>query len=322
MAAANVAGKARVDVNAKGSTMIFTTASTAKPCEPAHLMRLARPRHLRPIAVVCLLLMAAAMAACSQTTLSSEAQRRTLPHHMVYTVCFYGLAGHNPTRTFGNEWLQTLAVHAQAHLYRWDQPIEAMSDLLTRLDAHASHNITRRELAGVTIHVIGYSWGAITAANFAQMLNRCGYATTSGWKAAEPIPVALLITLDPVNFVHTTTGVPANVKTYINYYEDRGGYSPMRCCWPEPNRTLVLGNNFDALLSGDYLPSKAQRTDEVDVDRQWATRKVNMRFTPPEFPTTPHGNQMAVSLVGDQVNHDTLPWFVYRNVLRDLNASH
>ncbi|NNM86872.1 MAG: hypothetical protein HKL96_14100 [Phycisphaerales bacterium] len=301
--------------------MIFTTPSAAQPHEPAPLAApFAWPRLLRPIAVLCLLVIGMGMAACSQTSSSSAAQRKTLPHRRVYTICFYGLAGHNPTRTFGNEWLQTLAVHAQAHLYRWDQPLEALSDLLTRLDAHANHNITRRELAGVTIRVIGYSWGAITAANFVQMLNRCAYATTSGWKAAEPIPVALLITLDPVNFVHTTTGVSANVKTYINYYEDRGGYSHMRCSWPEVNRTLVLGNNFDALLSGDYLPSKAQGTHEIDVDKKWATRKVYMRFTPPDFPTTPHGVNVAVSLAGDQVNHDTLPWFVYRNVLRDLNA--
>lgn len=72
-------------------------------------------------------------------------------------------------------------------------------------------------------------------------------------------------------------------------------------------RDIELGTFASARFHDRSFP-EADKNINVPVD--WAHRKVRQSFLP--------GSGTMGSMVGANVNHDTIPWFVYKDVLNEL----
>lgn len=134
------------------------------------------------------------------------------------------------------------------------------------------------------------------------------------------IDVQKLVTLDPVNdglprlFKGARTVEP-NVKSHTNYYQRKGGDSTINLvdqATHQPiGRSVTYGNWFSKGIKGSSIATNAIRVDDpappglgnAKAEHEWGFHLGVLRDG---------------RLYGNDVNHDTMPWFLYERAKNDL----
>lgn len=241
-----------------------------------------------------------------------RARRHAVTHN--YLISFYGLGGTG----FDNGWLSSIAdtaggnTNADVRKYQEDEGNQALSDLFSSMDENGDHVLSSAEIDATTLRVVGFSFGAVQASEFTRSLTRVSRPTL-GYRLAKPIPVRTLVTLDPVNttpFKHTD-GPVSNVQNFFNYYE----LNPARTSVQLLNRTTrqavgstSLGDSLNPI--GGPLPSSALNTSQTLITfGSYQNRSVTQYFSKRYYGT----------MVGSQVNHTTMPWYLFNETVADLD---
>ena len=275
-------------------------------------------------------------------------------------VSFYG-AGQIPFGGFGNVHLAAInsalggtlnstQVNGVGVPYLDWQMDQALHDLLANLDTNNDLIITPAEIAAKTVNVIGYSWGAVEAANFTRMLSALNphllgirqntgtpkyphLTTLGGYNLEAAVPIDNLVTIDPIlnavfglsGLIKTTDGPLANVINFKNYYETKGGTATVEefsapaggiDLGPDPNFTL--GTFFSAGLSGDVLHDHSENpspSNQINVNTQLANFNIYIPYRNSD------GTVIYGRLKGSQVQHDAIPFYVQQMVIDAINNS-
>lgn len=117
------------------------------------------------------------------------------------------------------------------------------------------------------------------------------------------IRATILLTIDPVEWFNPAGTVPGTVARYLNYYQQRGGYSLFRRV--SDGHVVPEGSSFSALLKGNPIASQAPITTQVRMDTgNWGTTTGSpFNILRPPDPT-------VYSLNSIETNHDGMPWLV------------
>ena len=226
-----------------------------------------------------------------------------------FVVAFYGLGGGG----FGNEWLRATAdavgqqTGSVVRKYQETQGSRALVDLFRSLDTNSDRVISTGELATVHIRVLGFSFGAVQGADFTRSLTQTRRPIL-GYRLAAAVPVDVLVTIDPVNVtpLKHTDGPVSNVRSFVNYYEFNPNEATMRLTdrAGRPAGTITFSDVINPV--GGPLPSSARRTRQTLVDYgAWASRSVTHYLNRRYYGT----------MNGADVNHVTMPWYLYSDVL-------
>jgi hypothetical protein len=231
-----------------------------------------------------------------------------------YLVSFYGLGGGG----FGNQVLTKLATEAGKRTgstvwkFQESQGNVALAKVLDAIDLNNDHIIASDEAAAVNLRVVGYSFGAIQGANFARSL-AAPAPYLAGYTLQAAVPVLSLVTIDPVNYTpfKHTDGVSSNVQNFTNFYEFNPGSSTIHLTNRKSGKSD--GNaNFSDLINpiGGTLSSQAKNNAQtlVDFGGPFAGRSVTQQYS----------NRDNGTMTGAEVNHETMPWYVYADALGAL----
>jgi hypothetical protein len=235
-----------------------------------------------------------------------------------YLVAFYGAGS---TMGFGNQWFAAIANRATTdHQYdhlilrQQDQGGLGLDDLFAYLNANGDNVISRAEAESADIRALGYSWGGIQAINFTWHLNRKG-KRIRGYKLEEVIDVQKLVTIDPVNNKQPfkkARDLQSNVKSFKSYYQRKGGRSTIRRVDPVTNQVMAQGDDLSNWFSRGIKGSQFTAGDR-QVEVVHANDPVTRLHTFSTPLITANGR-----MYGNDVNHDTMPWYLYDNVIADL----
>jgi hypothetical protein len=168
------------------------------------------------------------------------------------------------------------------------------------------------ETAKTKLRIIGYSFGGVAAANLTRDLNRAG-ETVQGFHLDQAVKVRSLVTLDPVNHNgRHTDGVTSNVKYFSNYYQQRAGTTKVEVYIKKFGikvhlRTVSVDDPLN--ITGDVLPSEAHKTRQVRVDTVYSDDSVSHEV---------ESGGIRGRIKGKDVNHGTLPFFIYDAARRKL----
>lgn len=232
-----------------------------------------------------------------------------------YLVAFYGLGGAG----FGNGWLAQIAKDAgnatgsSVHLYQETDGDRAVRDFFAFVDANGDHVLSAQEIGGVTVRAVGYSFGGIQASEFTRSLTQTRHPIL-GYKLATYVPVQSLVTIDPVNstpFKHTD-GPVGNVLNFYNYYQVNPFSSSMTLTDRSGNATGQISLS-DAPLNpvGGELPTAAVNSQQTLVDSgDWGNNATTLYYDRRHYGT----------VKGADVNHTTMPFFVYPYAEQDLTT--
>lgn len=228
-----------------------------------------------------------------------------------------GLYGAGPQRTEGNRWLKDLVCafgencQTSSHLYPQYRTNTALRELLFSLDVNKSGTITGKEIDGLSLAIIGYSWGGIAAARLCHQLSRpCTIVITDPPRRPRtirlkvPIPFTLLFTIDPVRHLKFPKIIPETVANFVNYYQSNGGDSVFR---PHGDAgEQKIGNWLSRRLKGCPLDSKAQKSTQVDV------AKTRMKMLGQAFAMSDDFREYC--LEARETGHDGIPWLVSQHL--------
>jgi hypothetical protein len=257
-------------------------------------------------------------------------------------VAFYGAGD---TGAFGNTKFANI-VHYLGGTQRTDQlpyrdfqQEQAVQDTLALIDTNHDRVITPAEIGAVKLEVLGYSWGAVAAATFTRAfakadLNAGGTLNTGpkfrnfytgGWNLEAPVPIKILVTIDPVlhalaglsGLIRSTLGPESNVLKFRNYYQHRGGGTSFGVYtqppFPAQTGTVTIPNGFSGLIQGDRLNSQSPDTVHTQVDMAFANMQLYTLYE-----SGPDGEPLYAQLKGSQVQHDTMPLYLFGQVVSDI----
>ena len=228
-----------------------------------------------------------------------------------YIIGFYG-AG--PDDLCGNLWFKDLVTsfgesrQSPTRLYAQSKAAAVLRDLALSLDANKTGTITEKEIDGLSLTLMGYSWGGIAAVYLSHILSQPRKVVIGGTfrnpkiiHLTVPIPVSLLFTVDPVRLLKFPKTVPATVSSFANYYQTNGGDSIFR---PTSNGSgeQRMGNWASRLMKGCPLDSKAQKSIQIDV------AKGDIKRSGQPFARSQHLAEYC--LEGRETGHDAMPWLV------------
>jgi RHS repeat-associated protein len=216
-----------------------------------------------------------------------------------------GFYGAGPRNLFGNQVVSRIGAAVGADMYEQNDSTAAVAKVL--------REISRSGTDQDRVRVFGYSWGGIAAIGFAQQLSEAGFIRTGGspkWPVGinlcASVKIDLVLTIDPVQWLDPAGGVPKNVKSFVNYYQMRGGYAVIR----NPNGSVLddhFGTWFSALLKGSQIQDVyAESSDQYQVDTGSAGSSVS-GFLP--------GSDVPFLLNATEVNHDVMPLFVEQTAI-------
>lgn len=239
------------------------------------------------------------------------------PAPRTYVVGFYGLGG----ASFGNSWLaQTVtdvgaAEGATTRTYQQDQGQAAVTDYFAFVDANGDHVLSADEINNVTVDVIGYSFGGVQASEFTRALTATGRRGLYGYRLADTMPVHMLVTVDPVNTTAQkhTDGPLRNVAYFYSYYQTNPGGSTITLT-PRGRAQASTAFTFDGTNNpvGGPIPSIARHGAQIQVDGDGPFSDVTI--------TQAYSHYDYGTLSGADVNHMTMPWFLYQTVLQDFTG--
>jgi hypothetical protein len=223
-----------------------------------------------------------------------------------YVVGFYGLGG----ASFGNAWLaQTVtdvggAEDATTRLYQQDQGQAAVTDYFAFVDVNGDHVLTADEINNVTVDVIGYSFGGVQASEFTRALTATGRRGLYGYRLGDTMPVHMLVTID---------GPLRNVAYFYSYYQTNPGSSTITLT-PRGRAKAATTYTFDGSNNpvGGPLPSIARHGAQIQVDGDGPFSGVTI--------TQAYSHYDYGTLQGADVNHMTMPWFLYQTILQDFTG--
>ena len=231
-----------------------------------------------------------------------------------YVLGFYGLGG----ASFGNSWLAATAqaigggVGATPVLYQQDQGQQAVTDFFKFVDRNGDHILTAAEIDNVNVQAIGYSFGAVQASEFTRSLTATSRRGLYGYRLATFVPVQTLITIDPVNTQpgKHTDGPLSNVAQFLNFYELNPGGTTIPLTVRGTRRSGGAAPFNSSNIIGGLLPSAAQSSSQTLVDHGGPLTNV---YVTQSFSHFTYG-----TLKGGDVNHMTMPWYLYSTILSDL----
>jgi len=205
----------------------------------------------------------------------------------------------------------------------------ALGDLLGRIDTDGNQVITGAEANASKIVLMGYSWGAINAANFTIRLKEDNIIVRGTvdrlYHLQVDIPVKLLLTLDPLNdgpawiFRHVHGKIDTNVERFINYYQRRGGTATFDL-WNHSNQQTFspfaivtqgsFGTFFSSFLKGKPLSNRlaAANVSQVNISTLGARLASNYQWS--TDPLNPFVTQYDTDLPASRIEHLGLPWYV------------
>jgi hypothetical protein len=251
-------------------------------------------------------------AASTHGPVAHAAVHRRVVRTANFVVAFYGLGGGG----FGNEWLSTTAdavgqqTGSVVRKYQETQGNQALLDFFKSVDSNGDKTISTGEMANVHVRVLGYSFGGVQGSDFTRSLTQTRRPVL-GYKLSAAMPVDRLVTIDPVNFtpLKHTDGPVGNVRSFVSFYELHSGSSTIQLTdrAGRPAGSMTLNDIINPV--GGPLPSSAQSTQQTLVDfGAWAgrsvTRYINRRY---------YG-----TLSGSGVNHATMPWYLYTDVINAM----
>ena len=223
-----------------------------------------------------------------------------------------GFFGAGPHDNFPNIWLEHIFNSAggnQQYLFDDGKWREAIRALLTELDTNQDRIICDEEIKGHKFRSLGFSWGGPTAIRVTRELNLGDgqeKKMVEGFELRTAIPFEKLVTIDPVYSLKLPLEAEANVGFWANYFQRR-----------KKGELQLYDQN------GDFL--EKFRSSTIHQGRNWAGHadkniNVNERFkyTIVWQPLYPNSNSTIATGIGAMINHALLPWFLFREVVRDL----
>jgi len=248
-----------------------------------------------------------------------------------------GFYGAGSRLSYGNDWLRALAqdvggpwLRKLAHpsyppigwLYEQGLSDVAIGDLFAQLDKNKDRIITQGDIDGLTVKVLGYSWGGVSAVAFCQKLSQPGFKRTGGtdknpigYQLEVPIPIDTLVTIDPVTTLNPAGTVPSTVNHFRNYYQTIGGYAILRTSESRADSSNIqlpptpFGNVISAAIKGTNLDSQAADPGQVHVNikPEMRDRWVEALWHWKDSSGNPVSGNLF--LCGAEVNHDVMPLF-------------
>jgi hypothetical protein len=237
-----------------------------------------------------------------------------------YLLAYYGAGDING---FGNVWLNQIATDAAVNdgytkiLSPENGEKQSFGTFFPDLDIDGNKRISKAESESAEVRGLGYSLGGLQIINSTRKFIGVG-KRFNGFKLEAQIDVEKVVTIDPVArypFVKVVNGpVKTNVKQYVNYYERKGGDSVLHEVDPNTGNltgfSVELGSFFSRQFFGSVMQSDAPNT-QTQVEVTWANVKVEHEETP--------GDQQLWRLYGNDVNHDTMPWWTYDKAIAELS---
>jgi len=274
----------------------------------------------------------------SSSSSSSSAPPRT------FKICFYGL-GSAPgaqTETFGNIWLGVIADAANINSRYSCDPFmsdentdQALHDFLKEI-ADEYGVVKEGALQNLTLKVLGYSWGGATAIRFADKISRAGILNLEpasdppvSYTLEVPIHVQVLLTIDPITLGKCIPKVPETVDQYYNYYQslcksrERESAKSIFTYKAGGTFAVAVGNLLSCnLFSAPMRTVDGVSEEQMNVNEVFAQLPCDgIAFYYPRF--QPRDDQhlyywQELRLLGADVNHDTITWFVREQALQKL----
>jgi len=215
--------------------------------------------------------------------------------------------------------------------------LQASRDLLSLIDTNGDHVILAAEVALVRVEMVGYSLGCLTAINLARSLS-LSTDMSENYKLDVAVPISRLVTIDPVKKVLPGIGiaqpivfqrgpVPSTVSQYKNYFQTKGGGTTFNLYLAGSsqggaafNNNLKVGTDtydppFGGLTGTANIPSNAGTTTGVVVTLLGQQYAKNVDYQTNFLAGATHYD---ADLKANNVQHDTIPWFVRGDVLTDL----
>jgi hypothetical protein len=250
----------------------------------------------------------------------------------------------------GNQWFEKMVEDTGFSVnsnfpttYQDNRPRQGVADLLSKIDADGNKRITAAEEQAVDVIIAGYSWGSIAAVNVARELTG-GRVSVPGsvYTLDAPIPISLLITIDPVRngpfgiarLLKPVHGrVKNNVGRFVNYYQTRGGSTNFALYLPQSSGN---GDFFPPIyyegqeeinvpfggLKGSAIGSDAAATVEVNITNLVGRDATNVEYFkhPLDLDLYNLNNWFDADLFGNNVQHDTMPYFVRGGTASNFRA--
>ena len=147
-----------------------------------------------------------------------------------------------------------------------------------------------------------------------------------GYTLDAPIQVRMLFTMDPVpkgasNVLRDHGGPKSNVHHFYNYFETQGGYSKMEVkyflndIWHEKK----FGTVVSAIIKGGALTSTALDSVQNNLYNTHVLGITGQPVIPPG--ASGYSVTYIGRMVGDESNHDTVPWYASDSVIDAIQAS-
>jgi hypothetical protein len=122
------------------------------------------------------------------------------------------------------------------------------------------------------------------------------------------VPFKVIVTVDPVTLLKGMNASKGNVKRWVNYHQHRRTGTMELLLAGKPYGSQKFGNFASANFHGKNWSGKA--TSDTDVPVAWGSTIKTQLFAP--------GSPFTGKMAGSEVNHDTIPWFVYDNATGEL----
>lgn len=214
-----------------------------------------------------------------------------------------GYRGLGPAILAGNDWHDRLIGSVvSSDLYDWTGGTESINSILSQIDANGDELITEDEVEDLDLGLHGYSQGAVGAIDVSKRLS-VENQDVGKYRLCVPVPVKILVTIDPASFAFVIPSPKDNVEKTVNYYQRRGGKS----LWyrldvngnpvGDPNE---FGNWFSAMVKGNSVSSANNKR----IDTRSGYRNGIFGF--------------YTRMYAKDVNHDTIPWYVAPEAVADL----
>jgi len=237
---------------------------------------------------------------------------------VTYKVGFWGAGAIEPPgeHAAGNTWFGEIMEAAKVpkkHRYNHAVVMQAVWDLFKFLDVNNDFIITQSEIDGLVLTACGFSKGGPAALEFTQHISQPGLITVKPalghnpavvYNLQAPIPVEMLLTIDPVPIGDEPLGnIPSTVSNFANRYQRKGGKSTFRLI--DGTFYKYWGATLSELFKGVPLTAASTSTNMDQQPMPINEMPLSIQVGFPFLNTTPE-----LLLRNNELSHGSMPWFV------------